>query len=178
MTEYSDQRFLFRTGAIRPGFVFAKPTEPNPLFTDFIQIPNDMNFEVKTQLSVAIENTPGAIARLTNILAAHDVSLNALTVSEHQSEGKFRFTACDPVAAKRSLESNGYTVGVDEVLSIRLQDSRGKLAFLTKAFSESGINIDYMYASVDEEGAGSRLILKVSNVHLATHVLSEILVAA
>ena len=82
------------------------------------------------------------------------------------------------MAAKRSLESAGYTVEIDEVLSIRTQDSKGKLAFLTKALSDGGINIDYMYASVDEEGAGSRLILKVSNIHLATHVLEEILVAA
>ncbi|MBK1876896.1 ACT domain-containing protein [Pelagicoccus mobilis] len=137
-----------------------------------------MNFEVKTQISVAIENTPGAIAELSDTLAAHDVSLNALTISESAHEGKFRFTACDPVAAKRSLEEQGYAVEVDEVLSIRLQDSKGRLAFLTKAFSDSGINIDYMYASVDEEGAGSRLILKVSNIHLATRVLTEIQVAA
>jgi len=137
-----------------------------------------MNFEVKTQLSVAIENTPGSIAELSDILAAHDVSLNALTISESKSEGKFRFTACDPVSAKRSLESKGYQIDVDEVLSIRLQDSKGRLAFLTRAFSDGGINIDYMYASVDEEGAGSRLVLKVSNIHLATRVLGEILVAA
>lgn len=137
-----------------------------------------MNFEVKTQLSVAIENTPGAIAKLSDTLATHDVSLNALSVSESNSEGRFRFTACDPVAAKRSLEQKGYKVEVDEVLSVRLQDSKGKLAFLANAFSDGGVNIDYMYASVDEEGASSRLILRVSNIHLATRVLNEILVAA
>ncbi len=137
-----------------------------------------MNYEIKTQLTVAIENTPGTIAALTDTLANHDVSLNALTVAETNSQGRFRFTACDPVAAKRSLESAGYTVEVDEVLSVRLQDSKGKLAFLTRAFSNGGVNIDYMYASVDEAGAGSRLILKVSNIHLASRILDEILVAA
>lgn len=137
-----------------------------------------MNFEIKTQLSVAIENTPGAIASLSDTLATHDVSLNALTVSEGADNGRFRFTACDPVAAKRSLEQKSYQVDIDEVLSIRLQDSKGRLAFLTKAFSDADINIDYMYASVDEEGSGSRLILKVSNIHLATRILEEILVAA
>ena len=155
-----------------------KPAEHRPPQPDVTRIPKDMNFEVKTQLSVSIENTPGAIAKLTDALATNDVSLNALTVNENDTAGTFRFTACDPVAAKRSLENEGYAVGVDEVLSIRLQDSRGRLAFLTKVFSDSSINIDYMYASVDKEGANSRLILKVSNVHLATRVLSEILVAA
>ncbi len=137
-----------------------------------------MNYEIKTQLSVAIENTPGAIAALSDTLALQNVSLNALTVAEGTDHGRFRFTACDPVAAKRSLETTGYSVEIDEVLSIRLQDSKGRLASLTKAFSDGGINIDYMYASVDEAGAGSRLILKVSNIHLASRVLDEILVAA
>ncbi len=137
-----------------------------------------MNYEIKTQLTVAIENTPGTIAALTDTLANHEVSLNALTVTEINAQGRFRFTACDPVAAKRSLEAGGYTVEIDEVLSIRLKDSKGKLAFLTRAFSDGGVNIDYMYASVDEAGAGSRLILKVSNIHLATRILEEILVAA
>ncbi len=137
-----------------------------------------MNYEVKTQLSISIENSPGAIAALSDTLAQHDVSLNALTIAEGADRGRFRFTACDPVAAKRSLESAGYSVEVDEVLSIRTQDSKGKLAFLTKALFDGGINIDYMYASVDEEGGGSRLILKVSNIHLATRVLDEIQVAA
>ncbi len=137
-----------------------------------------MNYEIKTQLSISIENTPGAIASLSDTLASHDVSLNALTIAEGNDQGRFRFTACDPVAAKRSLESAGHTVEVDEVLSIRTQDSKGKLAFLTKALSDGGINIDYMYASVDEEGSGSRLILKVSNIHLATRILEAILVAA
>lgn len=137
-----------------------------------------MNYEIKTQLSVAIENTMGSIAALSDTLALQNVSLNALTVAEGADQGRFRFTACDPVAAKRSLDTAGYSVEIDEVLSIRLQDSKGRLAFLTKAFSEGGINIDYMYASVDEAGSGSRLILKVSNIHLATRVLDEILVAA
>lgn len=137
-----------------------------------------MIYEIKTQLSVPIENTPGAIATVSDILANHEVSLNAISINESETQGAFRFTSSDPLTAKRTLESHGYAVRLDEVLSISLQDSKGKLAFLTKAFSTSGINIDYMYASVDEEGSRSRLILKVSNIHLAIHVLDEIVAAA
>lgn len=138
-----------------------------------------MNYEIKSQLSVLVENTPGAIAALSNILSAHDVSLNALTINESaDNKGRFRFTCCDPVAAKRSLESAGHNVEVDEVLSISMQDRKGKLALITKIFCEGGINIDYMYASVNEAGNDSRLIVKVCNIHLAVGLLDEILVAA
>ena len=137
-----------------------------------------MNYEVKTQLSVILEDAPGKVADLSDILAAHDVSLQALAINDGPGSGRFRFTTSEPVAAKRSLETAGYVVAVEEVLSIRMRDSKGRLAFLAKALSSAGINIDYMYASVDEEGGGSRLILKVSNIHLASRVLDEILVAA
>ncbi|MDQ8203377.1 ACT domain-containing protein [Pelagicoccus sp. SDUM812003] len=137
-----------------------------------------MKYEIKTQLSVEIENAPGKIAELSDILALHDVSLSAISMQEGPTCGRFRFTACDPVAAKRSLEKSGFTVETDEVLAIRTKDSKGRLAILTKALSQAGINIDYMYASVDEEGAGSRMILKVSNIHLAAHVIDEIKIAA
>lgn len=137
-----------------------------------------MKYEVKTQLSVFIENTPGKIAQLSDILAMHDVNLDAISINDGPSEGRFRFTTSDPVTAKRSLEANGFRVAIDEVLTIRLQDSKGRLAYIAKALSDVQINIDYMYASVDEEGAGSRLILKVSNIHLAARVLEELRVAA
>ena len=137
-----------------------------------------MKYEIKTQLSVEIENTPGKIAELSDILTMHDVSLSALSIQDGPANGRFRFTVCDPVAAKRSLEKNGFRVFTEEVLAIRTKDSKGRLALLTKALSQAGINIDYMYASVDEEGAGSRMILKVSNIHLAAHVIDEIKIAA
>lgn len=137
-----------------------------------------MIFEVETQLSVRIENTPGAIARLSNALAERDIDLKAVSINEGETGGYFRFTVCNPVAAKQYLEEQNYQVKIDDVLSIRLQDSKGKLAYLTKAFSEGGVNIDYIYASVDQAGAGSRLIVKVSNIHLAIQVLNAILQVA
>lgn len=137
-----------------------------------------MNYEIKSQLTVVIENTPGSLAALSDTLAQHDISLNAVSINDSEVSGKVRFTVCNPEIAKRSLECRGYQTAIEDVLSIRLQDSKGRLAHLTKALFESGINIDYMYASVDQEGAGSRLILKVSNIHLAARVLEQLQVAA
>lgn len=137
-----------------------------------------MKYEIKKQLTVDLQDTPGSIAALSDILAQSDLSLSALAISDGAPQGRFRFTACDPVAAKRCLEANGYSVTIDEVLSIQLQDSKGRLASLTKALSAAGINIDYIYATVDEEGNGSRLILRVSSIRLAARVLDEIRIAA
>lgn len=137
-----------------------------------------MQYQIETQLSVTLENALGKIADLSNLLASKGVSLSAITLNEGQTTGIFRFTASDSQLAKDALEASGYSVQCDQVLSISLQDSKGKLAELTQVLSNSGINIDYMYASVDQAGSGSRMIVKVSNIPLAARVIDEIRTAA
>ena len=137
-----------------------------------------MKYRIEHQLSVRLQNTPGQLAEVSALLAQQDVSLSAITLNHSETDGVFRFTTCDPSAAASALEAAGYAVAVEDVLSIRLQDSKGKLASLARALSDSGINVDYMYASVDHEGANSRMILKVSNIPLAIRVIDEVKAAA
>jgi len=89
-----------------------------------------------------------------------------------------RFLPCDSNSAIETLEERGFRFTVEEVLSIRLKDSKGKLALITKALSQSGINIDYVYATVEDDGSSSRLVIKVSNIPLASRILSEVANAA
>ena len=137
-----------------------------------------MQYRTDTQLSVTIENAPGKIAELSNLLANENISLSAITINEGPEKGVFRFTANDPQAAQACLEANGYSVGCEQVLSISLKDSKGRLAALTRTLSNSGINIDYMYASVDHAGCCCRMIIKVSNIPLALRVIEELQTAA
>jgi len=138
-----------------------------------------MNFKVETQFIVNLENQPGSIAEVTELLSTHDINIRAISVAEGpDAAGSMRFLPCDPDAAVRSLEAAQLDFQTEEVLSIRLQDSKGKLAFITKALSEAGINIDYVYATVEDEGASSRLVIKVSNIPRASHILSEVATAA
>ena len=137
-----------------------------------------MNYEIESQLTVRLENSPGQLAKLSDLLATSQITIRALSISENQGEGLFRCTVCDSHQAAQTLLEKGYAVNVEEVLAIRTQDSKGKLAKLTNALWQSGINIDYMYASVSEDGSGSRLILKVSNIPLAARIIEEMKTAA
>lgn len=137
-----------------------------------------MNFEIEKQISVPIANQPGQVAKISSLIAEHHLHLRAVTISEQGDQGSFRFIACQAEKAIRLLRASGYDPKTDEVLSIRLQDSRGKLAELASALAQAGVNIDYVYASVDDEGANSRLVLKVSNIRLAQMLLHELTEAA
>jgi len=137
-----------------------------------------MNFKIESQFSVQIENHPGKIAEVTEVLSKYGVNIRAISVAEGSDIGALRFLPCDAETATKSLSNSSFAYVEEKVISIRLEDSKGKLAFITKALSEAGINIDYVYATVEDEGASSRLVIKVSNIPLASRILSEVAAAA
>ncbi len=133
-----------------------------------------MEFQIESQLSTEIANEPGEIARISDLLANAGIQINALAITEGTERGQFRFIADQPEDAQALLQENGLEVLNERVLSVRLSDQKGRLARITQAFAQAGINIDYVYASVDHAGASTRLVFKVENNALAARVLEEI----
>ncbi len=133
-----------------------------------------MKFEIETQVSLNLKNEPGQIAEVSEQLSQAGFHIRAITIAESSGDGVMRFTTDNPLATTAYLVDKGYQPKSEQVISIRLQDSKGRLASITRTLAASGINIDYVYASVDSEGSSSRLVLKVSNIPLATRVLSEL----
>lgn len=132
-----------------------------------------MQYKIETQLSVQLANSPGAIAELSELLTRNNISMSAISFGDGPDNGRFRFTTRDAHAARERLTANGFALTAEEVISIRLQDSKGRLAHIARLLSSVGVNIDYMYATIDHEGSDSKLVLHVSNIPLAKHLLNE-----
>ncbi len=133
-----------------------------------------MQRHIETQLSVEIANTPGEIARISDLLASAGINVRAMTTADGAERGYFRFL-CDATGkAEGTLQENGYRVDRERVIAVQLDDQKGKLAHITHALAEAHINIDYFYASVDQDDTTTRLVMKVENVPLAKRVLDEI----
>jgi len=155
-------------------------TEPKPLAVQYqthIQS-RSMKHTVEKQLSVPVANEPGQIASISERLAEADIHINAVSIAENVQGGHFRFIADKPEEALQTLKQSGFDAVIESVLTVRLNDSRGRLANITLALAQAGINIDYVYASVDQAGSSARLVLKVENIPLATRILEELEVAA
>lgn len=133
-----------------------------------------MRFAVQRQLTVAIENQPGRLAAIGNILGTHGINIKDLTIVDNIEQGVVRFVCSDPANCRGLLVENGMYVVEADVLTVDLADAPGRLARLTRALAENGINIDYAYGS---EGAGEqqmRLVMKVSNLSKAVEVVSTL----
>ena len=131
-----------------------------------------MKIHLDRQLSIALENQPGRLAYICNLLAQGGVNIDGVCVIDNVEQGMVRLMTNDAVAARAILEHAGLHVVEAEVLVLELLDQLGKLARLSEALGEAGINIEYAYATVDHQGAQTRLILKTQRARKAHEILA------
>jgi hypothetical protein len=101
-----------------------------------------------TDLSIALENRPGALAEMGEALGRAGVSVEGGGAWVVGGTGVAHFLFEDAVAARKALEAVGIrVVGEREVLVQRLkQDVPGQLGLLTRRMAEAGVNIEVLYS--------------------------------
>ena len=100
-------------------------------------------------LTVQLENRPGSIADMGEVLGNAGVSVEgggAWVVNNVVGIAHFLFA--DGRAAKEALEAAGIKVlAVNDVLVQRLkQDVPGQLGMLTRRMADAGVNIEVLYS--------------------------------
>lgn len=119
-----------------------------------------------TQLSVFVQNKRGRIAELLGVLADRGISVLGFSLSEVSDYGIVRLLAEDGPAAFGMLETAGFTVVANPVVSVVLDDRAGSLAEVVVLLAEAGVDIDYLYLSairtavikVDDPAAAESLL--------------------
>ena len=115
------------------------------------------------QVSVFLENKPGALARVAQVLKNAGIDLRVLTVAETGEFGILRVIVSDPDAAVGALEGAGYTFSQTEVVAVEIGDKPGGLAELAEITGGAGINIDYLYAFVMKTHQTAVAIIRADN---------------
>lgn len=118
-------------------------------------------------LTIVLDNRPGALAELGEALGAAKVSVEGGGAWVVQGEGVAHFLVHDAVAAQRALETAGIRVlAVRDVVVQRLaQDLPGQLGMLTRRMAAAGVNIEVLYSDHDHQ-----LILVVDDTARAEDV--------
>lgn len=112
-------------------------------------------------LTIALENRPGALAEMGDALGRAGVSIEgggAFVVNGH---GVAHFLFADGAAARKALEAAGIRVLEErDVLVQRLNQSKpGQLGKLTRRMANAGVNIEILYSDHNHQ-----LILVVDNI--------------
>lgn len=121
-------------------------------------------------LSIILENRPGALAELGEALGRSGVSVEGGGAWVVGDKGVAHFLVADGAAARKALETAGIQVLAErDVLVQRLkQDVPGQLGLLTRRMAEAGVNIEVLYSDHDHQ-----LILVVDDLARGRTVSEE-----
>lgn len=97
------------------------------------------------QLSLFLENKPGALSRPINLLAAARINLITLSLADTQQFGILRLVVRDWEKAKALLEAEGMVVKVTDIVAVEVADEPGGLAGILEAVEKARVNVEYMY---------------------------------
>lgn len=114
------------------------------------------------QLTVSLENRPGALAGMARVLADAKVNIVALLGSTAGTQGSAQLVVDDPKKAKKALDKAGtsYTEGTLE--QFELNNKPGALADLAEKLAKKGMNIDAAYATAPKGAKKAVLLVAVS----------------
>ncbi|MDR1779021.1 MAG: ACT domain-containing protein [Clostridiales Family XIII bacterium] len=125
------------------------------------------------QISVFVENKPGKLADITEILAKAEVDLRAMSIADTQDFGILRLIVDNPHAALTALRDNGCTVNVTSVLAVEMPDKPGGLAGVLRVLADKNVNVEYLYAFISRSKGNAYVILRVEDNEEAMAVLKE-----
>lgn len=98
-----------------------------------------------TEFIVHVENRPGRLATITELLGSAGVNIEALAAYGYDGEGVLRLIVDDASTTRRVLADAGLRVDEHTVLTAFMPHEPGALAAITRRLAEGDINIDALY---------------------------------
>jgi hypothetical protein len=124
------------------------------------------------EVAVRVENNPGELAKLTDLLGANGIGILGLTVRTHESAGIIDFLVTDPSRTSHILQSAGYTCELKEVIAAEVPAHPGGLQAILRPLRAAGVNIEYLYSCITGHNR-SILILGVTDTTAGSDALSR-----
>lgn len=124
------------------------------------------------QISVFLENRPGTLAALTDVLSANQIDMRALSLSDTADFGVLRIIVDDSYKAAFVLKEAGFICSVTRVLALAVSDTPGGFAKAVTVLGENGINLEYAYAFTTKKRGLAYMILRVADNDAAIAALT------
>ena len=125
------------------------------------------------QISVFVENKPGALSAMTQVLAEQGVDMRALSLAETKDFGIVRIIVDKVYEATTALKDAGYVHSVTPVLGVRIPDMPGGLYRVLQVLTDAKVNVEYMYAFVGNQDGHAVVVMRTDNAETALQALED-----
>ncbi len=120
---------------------------------------------IRTELTLRLQNSPGALARVCQFLSDERVNVLAASV---ESGGVFRAVVDNHVHAAGILREHHYDVTEHDVLYIQVPNDPGAFARVARLLADGGVNLEHMYGSTVEGHPMAAVVVGVEDAQRAS----------
>ncbi len=132
-----------------------------------------MNDMYVNQLSIFLENKEGRMLNALDIIEKFNVNIRALSIADTSEFGILRLIVTDHIKVKEELEKNNFIVKITKVLAVSISDEPGGLNEVLRLLEKNNINLEYLYAFVEQKTYNAIVILKLEDMEKGFEVLKE-----
>lgn len=145
-----------------------------------------MRCQIKKQITVNVEDRPGALAHVAKVLSDARVNIRDISSSDFRKQGMIRIIPDHPSECEKALRNARLIPISVDVVAVELKDNPGSLTSITTALALCNVNIEYLYGTTNPFEPWNifsffnrytdriRLVLKVSDVSRTIQVLTNI----
>jgi hypothetical protein len=108
---------------------------------------------------------------VARILSDSGINIRALSLADTSDFGILRLIVNDNARAKEALKQQGFTVGKTDVVAVEVEDRPGGLHKILDILHRANVNVEYMYAFVQQSGNNAVIIFRFDNLDEAVRVL-------
>jgi hypothetical protein len=123
------------------------------------------------QISIFLENKPGALENVTRLLKDANINIRTLSLADTSDFGILRLIVNDVSTALKMLNDNGLRVSRTTVVAVEVPDRPGGLHSILEVLAKNGINVEYLYAFVEKSGENAVIIFRFDSPDNAIDVL-------
>ena len=125
------------------------------------------------QISVFVENVPGKLVEVSQILGENNIDMSALSLADSSDFGILRLIVNDPDKAYQVLREHAFVVKQSEVIAVVIDDRPGGLTGVLQMLAQANISLEYMYAFVGSQDGHAVVVLRPSDTETALKILEE-----